>query len=297
MHSPDGTPKGVGCPIRTSTDQRPLAAPRGFSQRATSFVASWCQGIHRVPFSRSTHPPRAGTIHAPHNTGTHGPPPRGGTTQLGTHTPGTSPMCPHSHAPEHSRRTRRGAVTGPFGPSRPPGQTKHRARRRTHDGPHPTPHARTKRARGRGHPSCPARPGTHQNPIHLSKEHGRTHSATRKAQRRAPPQTRGDRRRPISHKARPNTGPGTRHIGAPTPRVKGPKPPRDDGARTRRTHTGWRRPGSNRRPPACKAGALPAELRPRTAPGEPDPRGGMGQGGFEPPTPRLSSVCSNRLSY
>jgi hypothetical protein len=25
----------------------------------------------------------------------------------------------------------------------------------------------------------------------------------------------------------------------------------------------WRRPGSNRRPPACKAGALPAELRPR----------------------------------
>ncbi len=27
-------------------------------------------------------------------------------------------------------------------------------------------------------------------------------------------------------------------------------------------HEEWRRPGSNRRPPACKAGALPAELRP-----------------------------------
>ena len=27
-------------------------------------------------------------------------------------------------------------------------------------------------------------------------------------------------------------------------------------------HEMWRRPGSNRRPPACKAGALPAELRP-----------------------------------
>ena len=26
----------------------------------------------------------------------------------------------------------------------------------------------------------------------------------------------------------------------------------------------WRRSGSNRRPPACKAGALPAELRPQT---------------------------------
>ena len=43
-------PKGVGCPIRIPTDQRLLAAPRGFSQRATSFIASWCQGIHRMPF-------------------------------------------------------------------------------------------------------------------------------------------------------------------------------------------------------------------------------------------------------
>ena len=46
-------PKGVGCPIRISTDQSLLAAPRGFSQRATSFIASWCQGIHRMPFSCS----------------------------------------------------------------------------------------------------------------------------------------------------------------------------------------------------------------------------------------------------
>ena len=46
-------PIGVGCPIRTSTDQRLLAAPRGFSQRATSFIASWCQGIHRMPLSCS----------------------------------------------------------------------------------------------------------------------------------------------------------------------------------------------------------------------------------------------------
>jgi hypothetical protein len=46
-------PIGVGCPIRISTDQCLLAAPRGFSQRATSFIASWCQGIHRMPLSRS----------------------------------------------------------------------------------------------------------------------------------------------------------------------------------------------------------------------------------------------------
>jgi hypothetical protein len=46
-----------GFPIRTSADQRSLASPRGFSQRATSFIASWRQGIHRTPFSCSlTHP-------------------------------------------------------------------------------------------------------------------------------------------------------------------------------------------------------------------------------------------------
>jgi hypothetical protein len=42
-----------GFPIRTSADQRSLASPRGFSQRATSFIASWRQGIHRTPLSRS----------------------------------------------------------------------------------------------------------------------------------------------------------------------------------------------------------------------------------------------------
>jgi hypothetical protein len=46
-------PRRVGCPIRISTDQSLLAAPRGFSQRATSFIASWCQGIHRMPLSYS----------------------------------------------------------------------------------------------------------------------------------------------------------------------------------------------------------------------------------------------------
>ena len=46
----------MGCPIRISTDQSLLAAPHGFSQRATSFIASWCQGIHRMPLSRSVIP-------------------------------------------------------------------------------------------------------------------------------------------------------------------------------------------------------------------------------------------------
>ncbi len=51
----------------------------------------------------------------------------------------------------------------------------------------------------------------------------------------------------------------------------------------------WRMTGSNRRPPACKAGALPAELIPRFLV--------VGLAGFEPATPALSRRCSNQLSY
>ena len=37
--SPFGNPRINAC----------SAAPRGFSQPATSFIAAWCQGIHRAP--------------------------------------------------------------------------------------------------------------------------------------------------------------------------------------------------------------------------------------------------------
>ena len=76
----------------------------------------------------------------------------------------------------------------------------------------------------------------------------------------------------------------------------------------------WRMTGSNRRPPACKAGALPAELIPQSCTDSTDnlylyliPRGlpvsaataetVVGLDGFEPSTPALSRRCSNRLSY
>ena len=54
--------------------------------------------------------------------------------------------------------------------------------------------------------------------------------------------------------------------------------------------------GSNRRPPACKAGALPAELIPQR------PTKScfwlvVGLVGLEPTTPALSTQCSNQLSY
>ena len=50
----------------------------------------------------------------------------------------------------------------------------------------------------------------------------------------------------------------------------------------------WRWPGSNRRPPGCKPGALPAELHPPLM---------VGLGRLELPTSPLSGVRSNHLSY
>ncbi len=44
----------VGCPIRRSRAHSLLAAPPSFSQRATSFIASWRLGIHQMPLLSST---------------------------------------------------------------------------------------------------------------------------------------------------------------------------------------------------------------------------------------------------
>ena len=76
----------------------------------------------------------------------------------------------------------------------------------------------------------------------------------------------------------------------------------------------WSQTGSNRRPPACKAGALPTELWPRLdlatqadrhLPGvdlraeleAPATKGMVGLERFELSTSRLSSARSNQLSY
>ncbi len=42
----------VGFPIRIFPDQSLLATPRNLTQRATSFIASYRQGIHQTPFRR-----------------------------------------------------------------------------------------------------------------------------------------------------------------------------------------------------------------------------------------------------
>ena len=68
----------VGCPIRRSRAQSLLAAPPSFSQRATSFIASWRQGIHQMPLLSSTPashhhrptPPSLGLAGTPPDAGT-----------------------------------------------------------------------------------------------------------------------------------------------------------------------------------------------------------------------------------
>ena len=54
----------VGCPIRTSADQRLHAPTRGFSQLAASFIACKSLGIRRAPFDTSDL-----ALHASHDAG------------------------------------------------------------------------------------------------------------------------------------------------------------------------------------------------------------------------------------
>jgi hypothetical protein len=69
----------VGCPIRRSRDQRSLASPPGFSQRATSFIASQCQGIHQMPLFCSIQDYRSGRRRPPQHPGQ---PPRTGASPI-----------------------------------------------------------------------------------------------------------------------------------------------------------------------------------------------------------------------
>ena len=193
----------VGFPIRTSADQRSLASPRGFSQRATSFIASWRQGIHRTPF-----------IHS--NAHTTQPARRTKTLK--------SAPCPCEHHRDAASNIR-------------DAHTKlHSTMLRSI--PEPAITARPILvANTRSYSPCQRSPGTHRQdllgtgcPVGVPLDHART--------------------APQSHPA---------NLFGRAARSKPLEPTRP---------ATWRRSGSNRRPPACKAGALPAELRPRTPPGQ-----------------------------
>ena len=95
-----------GFPIRKSTDQRVLAPPRGLSQRATSFIASQCQGIHQMPLRRLIAGP--GTS-KPRTRLARRDKPRNATTlfedtQCARHTP--TPPGPACAVPDHAHAAR-----------------------------------------------------------------------------------------------------------------------------------------------------------------------------------------------
>jgi hypothetical protein len=93
MNSDEDTRYRVGCPIRRSRDHRSLASPPGFSQRATSFIASQCQGIHQMPFFALDH---RRNIVPPHKTAAH----RGKTQSPRSRRNGVAPDTATSHSHE-----------------------------------------------------------------------------------------------------------------------------------------------------------------------------------------------------
>ena len=206
-----------------------LASPRSLSQRATSFIASWRQGIHRTLLSRSIHTTNA-------------------------RTQDQTPRYVH----QLTKLTNSASLIHSF----------------VHDtirlaqGSHPTPNGRS-----------------HDQPIRFTCQTSRLPDKI--------PQDPEPGGKPVVQRHSIQQG---------TP-IQALNPP---------DKTLWRRSVSNRRPPACKAGALPLSYAPISQDQKPNhqaspssslthPGGAVrsmvGQGGLEPPTPRLSSVCSNQLSY
>ena len=199
----------MGFPIRKSSDQSLLAAPRSLSQRATSFIASQCQGIHQMPFRRLISTPTKTLA------------PRAGTSLLASRSTGPAVSAVRCYSQ----------------PGTWPG-------------------------RGASSVTCTSSSLVHDPASYEA--HERARSARSCSRCRVVVPSNGPRNRAADH---PRSTP----------------------------ENWWRQTGSNRRPPACKAGALPTELCPRSAKAR--SLNMVGQGGFEPPTSRLSSARSNQLSY
>ena len=119
---------------------------------------------------------------------------------------------------------------------------------------------------------------------------------------------------PQCQTSKPPPKEGEIHKIGPRPRARPPDPaprPKNAPPEKRPAQSWWRRSDSNRRPEACKAPALPTELRPRISLESRQSRAArpwaaryrrrgaklVGQGRLELPTSRLSSARSNQLSY
>ena len=190
MDSVGDDAKAPGCPIRISSDQRLLPPPRSFSQGATSFIVSRCQGIHQMPLSclRAASMRRdKAHAHERHSL-------------KASLRPESFPAVQNDALCCYSRSTLPGSI---------PAGCKKADMDRWY--PPAIPSSRTTEG---------------QNPIHDVKEPN----------------------------AKKQTLPA-KHIPRSGSRLA---------TRSASREGWWSRTGSNRRPPACKAGALPTELRPRS---------------------------------
>ena len=242
-----------GCPIRISTDQSLLAAPHGFSQRATSFIASWCQGIHRMPLSCShtTHAQQPSTqrqkIMSPgENPRKHKPMP--------AQSPPYIRKYSASHATFMSPSDRH--TPNPLASDRPISQPARRVR--------PT--------------RDPAAPRERTNLFTLTKN---------QLIRRKPPVRQFGTKLSSHFLMMPGGG---RRVRTDDPLLAKQVLSQLSYAPTIGQHS----PDSH--PDQLSATSSPGK-QPSQTPDPSQPETLVGQGGLEPPTPRLSSVCSNQLSY
>jgi hypothetical protein len=275
MDSARATPRGVGCPIRTCADQRSLATPRALSQRATSFIASWRQGIHRTPFSRARdrfrrrrrHRHRAtpttdhGDQTRPNHARARAPPNDDGD---GTQTPSTHTLTPFARAaaPRAPR---------PAGHGRPTAAATVHSTRSSFTMPKSAPTARPRRARTRVAAERQAQEARAQRRRHRPPASpGHTGGAAARPRR--------SRRSSGSHPARP-AAPGRCRQG-----------------RGRQAKADRRRPTDRRRmeaigfeptTPCLQSRRSPAELRPRRRQSQ---AGGTSLSAHHPAAPRLSRL-------
>jgi hypothetical protein len=288
-------PIGVGCPIRISTDQRLLAAPHGFSQRATSFIASWCQGIHRMPLSRSRSILSRSPQRKTHHVQEPSTPNDAGDKSSMPHSWQLSSLSTVISKPLNVTPSAVGRSLTEAKPVRLHGY-RTRPSQPNAAGCFPKSLACTKPRKN----TEKARPETYQNLIYTFKRtpFPSPRKASRKRQQRR--QIVHTTFKPLRNFSSPVMTGNKRGVLPHTPSSEAPFDARPGGDNRDRTDDPLLA-----KQVLSQLSYAPSERRPRhpvvfSACGARKTRKRrplVGQGGFEPPTPRLSSVCSNQLSY
>lgn len=280
MDSVWDTANAVGFPIRISPDQRVLSPPRSFSQSATSFIASRCQGIHQVPLSRLRSHARRKTPHPEGRSCL--PAPREATSKLSVT---RNTLARTLNAPflfQGMEPCLPGRICQPLHHVKKPprrGTTLGAALLQGMPGPDRNLLFQKSRPREPGG-DCPL---FIQNDSDINASQSRTGSNHQGWLRPAHPT-------PLPGGAGRDRTPrdAARHRAKQDSSVRSRTLPSNRSIEIDRiTSTWWSRTGSNRRPHACKARALPTELRPRVtdsrcgarradAHGHRDKRGGPG---------------------